>query len=207
MLAIVFSWFAKNIKSIAVIIILVLAAITFLQYKQIKKQTQQINRYSNNIEYYQQQLSDKFSENRTLQFTIDEYKTSVDSLIDNIKQTQKQLNIKDKQLKQAQLQHQAINIDTTVIVKDRDFIKEIKPNSLTSLIIIKKDSLLTAKIDIRNEQTLFLTSKREYRNQYKNWFRRLIHFDFKKKNVYKYQIHNSNPIIKIESSRIIEIQK
>ena len=207
MLAIVFNWFAKNIKRIAVIIILVLTAITFLQYKQIKKQTQQIDRYSNNIEYYQQQLSDKFSENRTLQFTIDEYKTSVDSLIDNIKQTQKQLNIKDKQLRQAQLQHQAINIDTTVIVKDCDFIKEIKPNSLTSLIIIKKDSLLTAKIDIRNEQTLFLMSKREYRNQYKNWFRRLIHFDFKKKNVYKYQIHNSNPIIKIESSRIVEIQK
>ena len=207
MLAIVFNWFAKNIKSMAVIIILVLTAITFLQHKQIKKQTQQIDRYSNNIEYYQQQLSDKFSENRTLQFTIDEYKTSVDSLIDNIKQTQKQLNIKDKQLKQAQLQHQAINIDTTVIVKDRDFVKEIKPNSLTSLIIIKKDSLLTAKIDIRNEQTLFLMSKREYKNQYKNWFRRLIHFDFKKKNVYKYQIHNSNPIIKTESSRIIEIQK
>lgn len=207
MLTIIFNWFAKNIKSIAVIIILILTAITFLQRQQIKKQIEQIDRYSNNVEYYQQQLSDKFSENRTLQFSIDEYKTSVDSLIVKINQTQKELKIKDKQLKQAQLQHQTINIDTTVIVKDCDFIKEIKPNNLTSLIIIKKDSLLTAKIDIRNEQTLFLTSQREYRNKYKNWFIRLIHFDFKKKNTYKYQIHNSNPIIKTESSRIVEIQK
>lgn len=207
MLATIINWFAENIRRIAVIIIAVLTAITFLQYKQIQKQSKQLDRYSNNIEYYQEQLSKESSQNRTLQLTIDEYEESVDSLITNIRTTQKELKIKDKQLKQAQLQHQTIKLDTTVIVRDTDFIKEMKPNDLTSLIIIKKDSLLTAKLDIRNEQTLYLTSKREYRNKYKNWFRRLLHFDFKKKNVYNYQIHNSNPIIKIESSRIVEIQK
>ena len=206
MLTTIISWFIKNIKIIAVFILVVLTAIIFIQHNQIKEKNKVIDRINNNIEFYQEQLSDKESEARTLQFTLEEYKLSKDSLIENIRKVQKDLKIKDKQLEQAQQQHQTINIDTTVVVKDKDFIKEIKPNSLTSLLIIKKDSLLTAKIDIRNSQTLFLQHKKEYKNKYKNWFRRLIHFDFKKKNVFKYQIYNSNPIIKIEDSRIIEIQ-
>lgn len=206
MLTTIISWFIKNIKIIAVFILMVLTAIIFIQHNQIKEKNKVIDRINNNVEFYQEQLSDKESETRTLQFTLEEYKLSKDSLIENIRKVQKDLKIKDKQLEQAQQQHQTINIDTTVVVKDKDFIKEIKPNSLTSLLIIKKDSLLTAKIDIRNSQTLFLQHKKEYKNKYKNWFRRLIHFDFKKKNVFKYQIYNSNPIIKIEDSRIIEIQ-
>nr|DAE43801.1 MAG TPA: hypothetical protein [Caudoviricetes sp.] len=42
-------------------------------------------------------------------------------------------------------------MDTTVVVQEDNFTKEIKPNNLTSLLIIKKDSFLTAKLDIKNE--------------------------------------------------------
>lgn len=201
----IFGWFWKNIKIMAVIIISILAAIIFYQGKQIKEKNRQIDRITNNTLFYQEQLSDKDKEIRTLNLTIDEFKNTNDSIIQNIVSIQKELKIKDKELKQAQSQNQEINIDTTIVVGDKDFEKEIKPNELTSLIIIKKDSILTAKISIKNSQTLFISNKREYKNQYKNWFRRLIHFDFKKRDVYKYQIHNSNPLIEVKETRLITI--
>lgn len=201
----IFGWFWKNIKVMAVIIISVLTAIIFYQGKQIKEKNRQIDRVTNNTLFYQEQLSDKDKEIRTLNLTIDEFKNTNDSIIQNIVNIQEELKIKDKELKQAQSQNQEINIDTTIVVGDKDFEKEIKPNELTSLIIIKKDSILTAKINIQNTQTLFISNKREYKNQYKNWFRRLIHFDFKKRDVYKYQIHNSNPLIEVKETRLITI--
>lgn len=201
----IFGWFWKNIKIMAVIIISIFAAIIFYQGKQIKEKNRQIDRITNNTLFYQEQLSDKDKEIRTLNLTIDEFKNTNDSIIQNIVNIQKELKIKDKELKQAQSQNQEINIDTTIVVGDKDFEKEIKPNELTSLIIIKKDSILTAKISIQNTQTLFISNKREYKNQYKNWFRRLIHFDFKKRDVYKYQIHNSNPLIEVKETRLITI--
>lgn len=201
----IFGWFWKNIKVVAVIIISIFAAIIFYQGKQIKEKNRQIDRITNNTLFYQEQLSDKDKEIRTLNLTIDEFKNTNDSIIQNIVNIQEELKIKDKELKQAQSQNQEINIDTTIVVGDKDFEKEIKPNELTSLIIIKKDSILTAKISIQNTQTLFISNKREYKNQYKNWFRRLIHFDFKKKDVYKYQIHNSNPLIEVKETRLITI--
>ena len=201
----IFGWFWKNIKVVAVIIVSIFAAIIFYQGKQIKEKNRQIDRITNNTLFYQEQLSDKDKEIRTLNLTIDEFKNTNDSIIQNIVNIQKELKIKDKELKQAQSQNQEINIDTTIVVGDKDFEKEIKPNELTSLIIIKKDSILTAKISIKNSQTLFISNKREYKNQYKNWFRRLIHFDFKKRDVYKYQIHNSNPLIEVKETRLITI--
>lgn len=201
----IIGWFQKNIKTMAVIIISILAAIVFYQGKQIKEKNREIDRVTNNTLFYQEQLSDKDEEIRTLNLSIDEFKNTNDSIIQNIVNIQEELKIKDKELKQAQSQNQEINIDTTIVVGDKDFEKEIKPNELTSLIIIKKDSILTAKISIKNSQTLFISNKREYKNQYKNWFRRLIHFDFKKKDVYKYQIHNSNPLIEVKETRLITI--
>lgn len=144
-------------------------------------------------------------QNKVLQLIIDDYKETKDSLITEIKTTQKKLEIKDKELRQAQLLKQQIKHDTTVVVKSNDFKLEIKPNNLTSIIINKKDSLLTHSLSIQNQQTLFITNKRIYRNKYKNWFTRLLHFDFKKKNNISYQIHNSNDLIEITDSRMIEL--
>lgn len=202
----IISWFTKNIKLVAVFIISILIAIVCFQKNQLDKKNKQIDQINNNLEFYQEQLSNTDTQNRTLKLTIENFKQSKDSLLQQMNTVKEELNIKDKQLKQAQLQNQEIKIDTTFIVDNPDFIKEFKPNELTSLIITKKDSLLTAKIDIKNTQTLFISTKKEYRNKYKNWFKRLIHFDFKKRFVYNYQIHNSNPIIRIKETRLVEIE-
>lgn len=202
----IISWFTNNFKVVAVCIIGIFTAIIFLQHNQLYKQNKELDRLNNNIQYYQEQQDSIKNNNRVLQLTIEEFDNSQDSIIQKLNNTRKELNIKKKQLKQIQSQTQQIKVDTTIIVKENDFKEVIKPNNLTSIIIAKKDSILTAKIDIKNEQTLFIQSKREYKRQYKNWFKRLLKFDFKKQTVFKYQIYNSNDIIKITDTKLVTIE-
>ena len=196
----------NNFQTIAVIIIMILTAFLFIQNDKLKTVNQRLDSVQNNYEYYMNKSSNVEDQNRILQLTIDDYKETKDSLINEIKTTQKKLKIKEKGLYQTQIQKQEIKHDTTVIVKSPNFTLEIKPNSLTSIIINKQDSLLTHKLDIKNSQTLFVTNKRIYKNKYKNWFVRLLNFDFKKKNDIRYQIHNSNDLIEITDSRMIELK-
>lgn len=203
----VVSWFKKYYKIIAVIVISILTAILFYQHDQLQKKNLEIDRVTNNYEFYMKQTTESIQQNQVLQLTLNEYKETKDSLIQKIKATQKKLKIKEKELSQMQIQEQEIVHDTTIVVKSNDFEVEIKPNSLTSIIISRKDTLLKHRLDIRNSQTVFVGQKKIYKRQYKNWFQRLLHFDFKKKTIYKYQIDNSNKLIKIENTRIVELSK
>lgn len=195
----------QNFQTIAVIIIMILAAFLFIQHNELKVVKNTLDKTQSNYEYYMNKSSNVEKQNKILQLTIDEYKETKDSLINEIKIAQKKLKIKDKELYQTQLQKQEIKYDTTVIVKSNDFKLEIKPNNLTSIIINKQDSILTHQFNIQNQQTLFITNKRTYKNKYKNWFIRLLHFDWKKKDNIEYQINNSNDLIEITDSRMIEI--
>lgn len=195
----------SNFNVIAVVIIMMLTAFLFIYRNKLEYANNRLDAVQSNYEYYMNKSSNVEEQNKTLQFTLNDYKETNDSLITEIKATQKKLKIKEKELKQTQMQKQEIKHDTTFIVKSNDFELVIKPNSLTSIIINKQDSLLTHKLDIKNTQTLYVTNKRVYKNTYKNWFSRLLHFDWKKKNDFRYQIHNSNDLIHITDSRLIEI--
>lgn len=201
------SWLKGNFNIIAVIIISILTAIFVFQRNQLNQKNIEIDRLYNNVQYYEELNDSTKGNNRILQLTIEELNDSKDSIITQLNDVRKELNIKNKELELASSQSQEIKLDTTIIVKNDDFKCEIKPNTLTSLIIEKKDSILTANLDIKNQQTLFVSSKKEYKNKYKNWFRRLLKFDFKKHNVYRYNIVNSNNLIKITDTRVIQISK
>lgn len=202
----IISWLSKNFKVLAVFIIGIFAAFVVLQHNQLKDKTKEIDRLNNNILYYQEQQDTLQNDNRVLRLTVDEFKDSKDSIVQQLNNVRKELNIKDKQLEQAQSQTQQIIVDTAIVVKENNFKEVIRPNELTSIIIAKTDSILTAKIDIKNTQTLFLSSKKVYKRQYKNWFRRLLKFDFKKQRVYRYTIKNSNELIKVTDTKLITLE-
>ena len=202
----VINWLSKNFKVLAVFIIGIFAAFVVLQYNQLKDKNKEIDRLNNNILYYQEQQDTLQNDNRVLRLTVDEFKDSKDSIVQQLNKVRKELNIKDKQLEQAQSQTQQIIVDTAIVVKENNFKEVIRPNELTSIIIAKTDSILTAKIDIKNTQTLFLSSKKVYKRQYKNWFRRLLKFDFKKQRVYRYTIKNSNELIKVTDTKLITLE-
>ena len=98
--------------------------------------------------------------------------------------------------------------DTTtvkIITKEVDFTKELKLNSLTTITVSRKDSILTTILDLKNQQILIVEEKKEYRNKYKNGWQRFWHFDWKKDKVQKYQIKNTNDLIKVTDTRVIKM--
>lgn len=204
----IINWCRKNFKVVAVGLISLLIATIFVQHNQLQKKDTEINRITSNVRTYQDIVSNNQNNNRTLQLTIEELNHSNDSLLLQLKQTQKELKIKDKNLTNANVINTEIKDSVKTVIKKEaiDFKEELKLNPLTTIIVERKDSILTAKIDLKNQQTIFVEEKKEYLNQYKNGFIRFLHFDWKRIRTRKYTIKNSNPIIKVINTRVVEIK-
>lgn len=204
----IINWCRKNFKVVAVGLISLLIATIFVQHNQLQKKDTEINRITSNVRTYQDIVSNNQNNNRTLQLTIEELNHSNDSLLLQLKQTQKELKIKDKNLTNASVINTEIKDSVKTVIKKEaiDFKEELKLNPLTTIIVERKDSILTAKIDLKNQQTIFVEEKKEYLNQYKNGFIRFLHFDWKRIRTRKYTIKNSNPIIKVINTRVVEIK-
>lgn len=203
----IINWCSKNFKVVAVGLISLLIATIFIQHNQLQEKNAELNRATSNVRAYQDLVSNNQEHNRTLQLTIEELNYSNDSLLLQLKQTQKELKIKDKNLTDASVINTVIKDSVKTVIKKEaiDFEEELKLNPLTTIIVSRKDSILTAKIDIKNQQIIFVTENKEYKNTYKNWLVRFFHFDFKKIYIKNYQIVNSNPLIKVTDTRVIEI--
>ena len=194
------------LSKLAVIIIIGLTAFCFYQNKRIKVLDTELGQVTNNYEYYQSLTGKLKEQNRTLQLSIADLNNTNDSLLQNALEVQKELKIKDKNLQQIQvINTQMKDTVTQIITKDVNFKEELKVNPLTTIIIERKDSVLTAILDLRNSQILFVEEKKQYRNKYKNGFQRFLHFDWKKDRVRKYQIQNSNSLIKVTDTRVVEV--
>lgn len=200
------NWLTNNIRLVTIGIISLLTVTIFVLGGQLKDKQNEIDRLSNNIQAYEQLVTNKEQTNTVLQLTINELNNSKDSLIQEIQQTKKKLNVKNKNLVQAQVINTVIKDTVTkVITVDRNFNETLKINPLTTIKVSRTDSILTAKIDIQNQQILFIEEKKVYKNKYKNGWLRFWHFDWKKIRVRKYQIQNSNPLIRVTDTRIIEV--
>ena len=178
----------------------------FVLNGQLNKKNKEIDRLFNNVRAYEQLVDSTKENNRVLQLTINELNNSKDSLLQQVEQTRKKLSIKNKNLQSAQVINTVIrDTITKVITTSKDFNETLKLNPLTTIKVYRTDSILTAKIDIVNQQILFIEEKKEYKNKYKNGWIRFWHFDWRKIRVRKYQIHNTNDLIKVTDTRVVEI--
>lgn len=203
------NWFTKNFKVIAVSFIMLLTAISFYMHNQLEYKDKQINALQNNIEFYQSISENEHNRNIVLQMTVDGLNQSKDSLLQQITKIQKQLDVKNKNLISTNVINTQIKDSIKTIIKpiDRDFIKELNLNQLTTITVSRIDSTLSVKLDLQNQQILFIEDTKEYKKKYKNGFIRFLHLDWRKKHIRKYNIYNSNDLIKITDSRIVEIIK
>lgn len=195
--------------------VLIISAFSLLFINNIRLQNKvnsldkELARSINNASTWENIANSNIDNNNTLKLTIQEYKNSNDSLIKVINDQQEKLNIKDNQLYQIASTETIIRdtIVEKIPINDTDFTIELKPNQLTTITVSRKDSIFTHTMEILNRQDLFIYTKKVYRNQYKNFFQRLIHFDFKKDKINKYQIVNSNDLIKVIDTRVINISE
>lgn len=195
--------------------VLIIIAFSLLFINNIRLQNKvnsldkELSRSINNASTWKNIANSNIDNNNALELTIQEYKNSNDSLIKVINDQQEKLNIKDNQLYQITSTETVIRdtIVEKIPINDTDFTIELKPNQLTTITVSRKDSIFTHTMEILNRQDLFIYTKKVYRNQYKNFFQRLIHFDFKKDKINKYQIVNSNDLIKVIDTRVINISE
>ena len=205
----IINWCSKNFKVVAVGLISLLIATIFIQHNQLQEKNAELNRATSNVRAYQDLVSNNQEHNRTLQLTIEELNYSNDSLLLQLKQTQKELKIKDKNLTDASVINTEIKDSVKTVIKKEaiDFEEELKLNPLTTIIVRRKDSILTAKIDLKNQQTILIYKKKEYKNFYRNGWVRFWHFDWRRIETKEYQIVNTNPLIKVTGTRIVEVPK
>lgn len=205
----VFDWFIKNFKVVAVSFIMLLTAISFYMHDQIKQKDKEIDRLTTNVEYYQNNYNQSKLDNTVLQLTIDDLTNSKDSLIQQLDSIKKEIKIKDKNLISSAVINTEIKDSVRTVIKsvEKDFAEELKLNKLTTIMVSRKDSILDVKLSLFNQQILFIEDTKVYKKKYKNGFIRFLHFDWRKKHVRKYNIYNTNDLIKVTDSRIVEIVK
>ena len=199
----------SKIKVLIIIVFSLLFINNIRLQNKVSSLDKELARSMNNASTWENIVNSNIDNNNTLELTIQEYKNSNDSLIKVINDQQEKLKIKDNQLYQIASTETVIRdtIVEKIPINDTDFTIELKPNQLTTITVSRKDSIFTHTMEILNRQDLFIYTKKVYRNQYKNFFQRLIHFDFKKDKVNRYQIINSNDLIKVIDTRVINISE
>lgn len=173
--------------------------------------SEELKMANNNIEAYQDALNGTQQASSVLRLDMNKLKDYNDKLVQQLDSVRKELKLKPKEVQVAATQKQLLNVnkskgvggDIITIIKDSTYKDSLQYNSLTKVYYtIGKDSV-NIKLDVQNTQYLYIYKHREYKNK-KNFFKRLITFDWKKKDVYKYKIHNTNDLLKEDSIKIIE---
>ena len=175
------------------------------------KLSEELRMANNNIEAYQDALAGAQQASGVLRLDMTKLQDYNDKLVQQLDSVRKELKLKGKEIQAAATQKQILSVnkskgvggDIITILKDSTYNDSLQYNDLTKVYYtIGKDSV-NIKLDIQNTQYLYIYKHREYKNK-KNFFKRLITFDWKKKDVYKYKIHNTNDLLKEEDVRIIE---
>ena len=168
-------------------------------------------RLINNVSQYESLAAGLHKENRVLRLFRDDLRHSNDSLIQEIEKIKK--SRKSPENKPGSITaggSTSIDVKDTVIINNTvDFKLDtvVKYNEFTkSTIKIEKDSLISG-VEVNNTQVLYVYPQREYVNKYKNGWHRFWNFDYKKTEVVRYELINTNDLIKVDDFRVYKIEE
>lgn len=215
--AMILSWLMSHkkiaFKALLSLLVGLLVVFSINIYKQNKRLSKSLEIAQNNIEAYQGILNGSQQANNVLKLDMSQLRNINDSLIQKIDSVREQLKLKPKVIKTTATQTQTIYVTASKGVRGQDIIKTIQRdtvykdtiqiNPLTKVnYTIGKDTV-SVNLDIKNQQFLYVYKHRQYKNK-KSFIKRLFTLDFKKVDMYKYQIVNTNDIIKTSGVRVIE---
>lgn len=215
--AMMISWLISHkkiaFKALLSLLVGLLVVFSINIYKQNKRLSKSLEMAQNNIEAYQGILNGSQQANNVLKLDMSQLRNINDSLIQKIDSVREQLKLKPKVIRTTATQTQTIYVTASKGVRGQDIIKTIQRdtvykdtiqiNPLTKIdYTIGKDTV-SVNLDIKNQQFLYVYKHRQYKNK-KSFIKRLFTLDFKKVDMYKYQIVNTNDIIKTSDVRVIE---
>ena len=193
--------------------LLVASSLSFgiFYHNKANKLSEELKIANNNIEAYQDIVSDSQQASGVLMLDMKKLKDYNDKLVHQLDSVSKKHNIKSSEILTAATQKQIIDVnkskgvrgDIITILKDSTYKDSLQYNNLTKVYYtIGKDSV-NIKLDVKNTQFLYVYKHKQYKNK-KNFFQRLFTFDWKKETRYKYKIVNTNDIMKEDSIRVIQ---
>lgn len=180
-------------------------------HKQNKSLSESLELAQNNVEAYQDMLTDSQQTVGVLKLDMTKLSESNDKLIQKLDSVRKENKIKESGLETAATQTQSLLVtnskgvqgDLVEILIDDIYEDSIQYNDLTNVYYcIARDSVKMT-IDLKNTQYLYTYKTREYKNK-KSFLKRLFTLDFKKVDRYKYTIVNTNDLLKESDIRIIQ---
>lgn len=194
---------------------MVLLCLTVYLYKQNNKLVTQVNNATSNVVAYQGIINQRTDSNRVLKLSISDLSEQNDLLLQKYDSVRAAHKIDSDDITTGSIQ--STKIDTLFITKIKsdttynkdnrcNFKQTIAPNKLTSITVELINDSLNVKLDIHNNQYLFIYNKRQYKHK-KNFIKRLFTLDFKRITITQYQIVNDNKLIKIDDSRVFESTK
>nr|DAU04183.1 MAG TPA: hypothetical protein [Crassvirales sp.] len=196
-------------KYIIILILILVGAVAYLSY-QNKQLTTKYETSIENIKAYDAQLSGLKDNNRVFKLTIDQLNYSNDSIINKMKEVQKELGIKDKRLQQLQYDLSHAQRNDTIILSDTIFKSpEFKLDTIVgdkwfkTNLHLKYPSTIALSPEIELERFTYINGKRETVNPPKKFF--LFRWFQKKHTVVEVNVREMNPYVKNKTQRFIQI--
>lgn len=196
-------------KYITILILILVGAVAYLSY-QNKQLTTKYETSIENIKAYNAQLSGLKDNNRVFKLTIDQLNYSNDSIINRMKEVQKELGIKDKRLQQLQYEASHAQRTDTITLKDTLFRDpQLRLDTIVgdkwfkTNLHLEFPSTIALKPEIELERYTFINGKRETVNPPKKFF--LFRWFQKKHTVVEVNVREMNPYVKNKTQRFIQI--
>lgn len=198
-------------KYIVILILILVGAVAYLSY-QNKQLTIKYETSIKNIKAYDAQLSGLKDNNRVFKLTIDQLNYYNDSIINRMKEVQKELGIKDKRLQQLQYEASHAQRHDTIVLRDTLFRDpQLRLDTIVgdkwfkTNLHLEFPSTIALKPEIELERYTFINGKRETVNPPKKFF--LFRWFQKKMTVVTVTVKEKNPYVKNKESRYVEIIK
>lgn len=189
------------------IIVVILTITTIIFYNKNKQLSKNLDIYNSNQKAFIAENASLKEEQRVFQFTIDQLNYYNDSLLQEMNNVRKELNIKDKNLNTIEYINSVINKIDTLIFRDTLFIS----NKDTVL----GDQWYTLNLNITYPNTIIISPKfisdkyiitsykKETVNPPKKWW--ILRLFQKKHKVVRVEIVEKNPYIENKQQRFIQI--
>ena len=205
----------KSIVSKTILGLVIALTISYgaVMHNQNKKLSQGLEIANNNIEAYQDAVSSYTNEKGVLKLDISQLQYSNDSLLNKLDSVRNKIGIKQNAVNTAATQTQQIYVKKNkgvrgqniiqTILRDTVYNDSIQYNNLTKVYYTIGKDTVSVSLDFNNTQYLYIYKIRQYKNK-KNFIKRLFTFDFKKVDRYKYNIVNTNDLLKTSDVRVVE---
>ena len=177
-------------------------------YRRMKSDNEMMEK---NIKALMEQYDDLEAENYELMFTLEEYNYYSDSLLERLRMTQEELDIKDKELRYVQSLNTTLIKYDTVLLSERDtlFVEglcidtTIGDRYISNRLMLEYPSRVELSTLVRSEKDVLITQEREtVQPPKKCWLGRLFQ---RKHDVIKVHVKEHNPYVDKTEEMFIKI--